>query len=398
MPITTPSGPTVNLFFKAAFNNTLLNIPSGESLRTEVIVTFGNSGTRGGGGASASSIDINGNGTVDADEANVRSVPTRVTRNLPVLDQCNDTVQLSDTLSTTGASYSNVNDPSGLLTGVGISSTGSYQLSATVSGTGTVTNTVTLKGTDTFVTVQVPTGQVDELGNPIFAPVQIPCCVAADLTASSSVDVTEPTGFNDGDYCTYTQGGWGATPNGNNPASLLANNFGAVYSGGVEVGIIGAGGFSMKFTSASAVAAYLPAGGPGGPSILTSDLVNPTSTSSRVFGGQVLALQINVDFSDAGVTNNATGKFGDLKFANLVAGSQLKKGVEVLLTLTATQAAALNGKTVRQILADANMALGGGGLPSYAGSISELNAIADFLNNSFDNCVVTAGATDYLVR
>jgi hypothetical protein len=114
---TIPAGATVNLFFTASFNNNILAIPSGESLRTEVIVTFGNAGTRGGGGASATNIDINGNGSLDTDEANVRSVPTRLTRNLPAMEQCNDTVQLTDSLTaTSGASYSDVSDPSGLLT------------------------------------------------------------------------------------------------------------------------------------------------------------------------------------------------------------------------------------------------------------------------------------------
>ena len=65
-----------------------------------------------------------------------------------------------------------------------------------------------------------------------------------------------------GQFCTYTQGGWGAPPNGGNPGTILANNFATVYpSGFVEVGVPGAAGFSMKFTSAAAIQAYLPAGG-----------------------------------------------------------------------------------------------------------------------------------------
>jgi hypothetical protein len=89
--------------------------------------------------------------------------------------------------------------------------------------------------------------------------------------------------FQDGDFCTYTQGGWGGTPNGNNPASILANNFATVYPSGVEIGIPGDDGYSMKFTSAAAIGAYLPATKTAG--TLTDDLVNPTSSSSGVFGG-----------------------------------------------------------------------------------------------------------------
>jgi hypothetical protein len=58
----------------------------------------------------------------------------------------------------------------------------------------------------------------------------------------------------------------------------------------------------MKFTTAAAVGAYLPAGGP--PDSLDVDLVNPSSSNSSVFGGQVLALQINVDFSAQNITGN----------------------------------------------------------------------------------------------
>ena len=51
--------------------------------RFEVIVTFGNSGPRGGSGASGKNIDINGNGSIDTQEACVRSVPTRLTVAVP---------------------------------------------------------------------------------------------------------------------------------------------------------------------------------------------------------------------------------------------------------------------------------------------------------------------------
>jgi hypothetical protein len=42
------------------------------------------------------------------------------------------------------------------------------------------------------------------------------------------------------------------------------------------------------------------------------------------------------------------------------------------------------GKTINQVLTDANKALGGGALPSYASSISALNDIVDSINNMFD--------------
>jgi uncharacterized repeat protein (TIGR01451 family) len=176
-------------------------------------------------------------------------------------------------------------------------------------------------------------------------------------------------------YCGYTQGGWGSTPNGNNPGSLLANNFALVYRGGfVEIGIPGASGFSVKFTSAAAVKAFLPAGKSA--KALTADATNPTSTSAGVFGGQVLALQLNVDFSDAGVTGGSSGTFGDLVLKD--------------------PASPLNGKTVRQILAIANTALGGGNVSSHGVSIATLNAIADSFNQAFDNCQASAWANSHI--
>jgi len=168
-------------------------------------------------------------------------------------------------------------------------------------------------------------------------------------------------GMTNGLFCTYTQGGWGAPPNGGNPGSILANNFATVYPGGlVEVGRPGAGGFSMKFTSAAAIQAYLPAGGP--PRALSADATNPTASGAGVFGGQVLALQLNVDFSDAGVTG---GGLGDVVIND--------------------SSSPFFNQTVRQVLSAANRALGGGSLPAGV-TISELNMEVDQLNMAFDNC------------
>jgi hypothetical protein len=62
-----------------------------------------------------------------------------------------------------------------------------------------------------------------------------------------------------------------------------------------------------------------------------------------VFGGNVLALQLDVDFSDAGVLGGTSGlAFGDLRMCNF------------------TTLSALNGMTVRQYLALVNTLLGGG--------------------------------------
>ena len=80
-----------------------------------------------------------------------------------------------------------------------------------------------------------------------------------------------------GDYTTYTQGGWGAPPSCNNPGGLLANNFSRVYAGGsVSIG----GTYKLKFTSASAIQNFLPAGGNAG--VLTGNATN----SGQFCGGR----------------------------------------------------------------------------------------------------------------
>lgn len=171
--------------------------------------------------------------------------------------------------------------------------------------------------------------------------------------------------FAPGDFCTYTQGGWGAVPQGNNPGTILHNNFSTtVFGGFVEVGVPGSAGYSMQFTTADAITAYLPAGGK--PKPLDMDYLNPTTTKSGVFGGQVLALQLNVLYDSA---------FGSLTIIN-----------------TGTS---FDGMTVADVLGAANQALGGGALPSGY-TLPNLNDLASFLNQGFDNCLPSGWAQQYL--
>jgi hypothetical protein len=74
---------SINLHYQANFDNTVLKIPplGTSSLRVEVLVSLGNADALGGSGATATNIDINGNTTIDSDEANVRTVPSRIGRN-----------------------------------------------------------------------------------------------------------------------------------------------------------------------------------------------------------------------------------------------------------------------------------------------------------------------------
>ena len=177
-------------------------------------------------------------------------------------------------------------------------------------------------------------------------------------TATATVTITV-SGCVVGVSTTYTQGGWGANPNGNNPGALLAARFATVYPLGVQVG----GARALKFTSAAAVAAFLPQGGTAG--VLSASATNPTSSAAGVLAGQVLALQLNVDFSTVGIT-----KFG---LGNQIVGS-----------------GKLAGYTVAQVLALANAVMGGGALPTGV-TISDINGVADSINQNYDNGTVDRG-------
>ncbi len=148
-------------------------------------------------------------------------------------------------------------------------------------------------------------------------------------------------GWEDGDMVSYSQDSWGGDPTMNAAAALLLAQFNFRYPAGVEVGISGAAGFSLAFTSASAILDYQPASGTF--AALNSDLLDPTSSASGAYGGFVLALQLDVDFTDSGNVSGTSGLlFGDLRLCGL------------------TTTPAYNGMTVRQFLGEMNVALGAG--------------------------------------
>ncbi len=193
------------------------------------------------------------------------------------------------------------------------------------------------------------------------------------LFVATAVAQPDPCLINPGDYRTQTQGGWGANCHGGNPGCILQNNFSAVFPSGITVGGI----YTMHFSSAAAVANYLPSTATA--NTLTGNLVDPVTTPSGVFGGQVLTLKINVAFSDAAVSGFPSG-LGYLK---------VQYGV-----YSATGEFA--GWSVYQILNLANQVLGGNTAALPVGiSISDLNDVVDAINNNFDNGTINLG---YLIR
>ena len=177
-----------------------------------------------------------------------------------------------------------------------------------------------------------------------------------------------------GTFTTYTQGGWGAPPNGGNPGALLEANWSDVFSA-PDWALIGGspwmasdGERSARWTTAHAVELYLPAGGTG--KILgNSDFNNPTNLQAGVFGGQLLAATINVAFDDAGLlgTHDGTMRLGDLVYVDCVAAELL-------------------GATVDEVLAWAHDVIGRGSNDVPAGvGLVDLQSALDVLNNNFDN-------------
>lgn len=356
------SDQTRELRYTAVFDNTdaLLQLAPGSPVRAEVIVTFGNATVN---GNSTPNVDINGNGTIDADEARVRSVPSRLDLTVPSPTDGNGSPTLSDTVddiaATGDVTFSNVNINLGATSGT---------VTATVNGGangGTITNCAHLTSAD----------QTVNSGGSTFTTVQ-----GIDLQACSTINVggTPPTctsgapgcGWDPGDMRTFTQNEYGDGSSAG--GAVVGLNFSATFGGaGLTIG----GANTIEFTNANAVFAYLPQTGPAG--VLTGSLSDPITSSAGELGGEVLALQLNVDFSAANVLPS-TADLGSLYFCNF------------------TAVPSLNGQTVGGFLDAANVLLGGGGgslSPSVTASVAAAvnSAFVDGAPSSFAQTSLQVG-------
>jgi hypothetical protein len=381
-------GETVNLLYTAEFDNGLLQVGLGESVRLEVIVSFGNSGVRGGSGASAKNIDISGNGSLDADENLVRSVPCRVTMGLPGdTTTCNQEVTLTDTNDTDHISASGTVGYSNYSTDIG-GGTGTElfdgavvpdnvaqmrSLSVDVDGGadgGTITNTADLTGSDASVFVQ--TGIDPVTFEPIGYFVKI--CTALDLSDSWAVTVGAAGGdFTADDFCTADQSdvGWGFQ--GNSPGSsgkLLTDNFSTLYpaSNYFQVGST----YRLEADSAGKIQNFLPQTGTSGKLTSNYTITNSGSqtTAAGKLGGEVAALKLNVDFSANNLLTHSAGlTFGDLYYCP--SGSD-----------------DLKGKKISEILTTAAQVMGGAlASPPSGYTYATLDELLQNLNQSFKSGV-----------
>lgn len=177
-------------------------------------------------------------------------------------------------------------------------------------------------------------------------------------TAQATVKITGSSAA--GVFTTYKQDQWG----GSIARSLLTSNFASVYPGGLKVG----GTYTITLTSAAAVDTLLPAG--GAPQVLTRSYTNPRTTPAGELAGQVVALKLNVDFSNAGIT---------------------KPGLAALKVAKE----ALAGYTVAQVLALAETVLGGDKSALPAGV--DLNKLKDACKKINENYEKGEHDRDFLV-
>lgn len=147
-----------------------------------------------------------------------------------------------------------------------------------------------------------------------------------------------------------------------NPGNIRDLHFLSVFPSGLVVGH--SSGFTLKLSLASDVEKFLPAGGQ--PKALDKNYVDPKSTKAGVFGGQVVALKMNIAFSDADKIGSGSIKLGSL-----------------IVT-----AGPLAGKTVYEVLDIVNLSLSGGTTPY---SYSQLNDAATAINENFNEGKVNKG-------
>lgn len=168
-----------------------------------------------------------------------------------------------------------------------------------------------------------------------------------------------------GEYCTFTQGGWGAKCSGNNPGCLRDQGFPGAFPTGLRIGDLagpdGAGnGFTAHWTTSQAVEDFLPAGGTSG--ALTGDLVDATTTPAGNIAGQLVGVKLDVAIA---------GLPDDMHLLGCVAPN-------------------LRDLTVAQLIAAADAAVATGTLPPGV-SFSDLAEALTAVNENFDNCTANEG-------
>jgi len=168
-----------------------------------------------------------------------------------------------------------------------------------------------------------------------------------------------------GQFRTQSQGGWGVNPVGENPGTYLRDNFANAYPTGLTIGCP-AGGYTVYYSSASAITEFLPAGGTA--MVLTANAINPAAKSIKnVLIGQVTALALNLGFD----YNNPNFAPAEENLGNMIIGSGPFAGLSVI-----------------QFLGIANDVIGGCNTTYTADAINET---ASLINGNFIDGTMDGG-------
>ena len=168
------------------------------------------------------------------------------------------------------------------------------------------------------------------------------------------------------DFTTFTLGGWGATPQGNNPGTYLDAHFAAAFPNGLKVPRKDSAGSDIILSSANEVRNFLRA-------VQKSPFSNAQVAKyvPSTLEKQFVALTLNVGFDDAdpnfGVSSTP---LGNLKLHDLSGGLE-----------------AANGLTIRQVLQYASDFLDGikDPLNPFKNmSAGNLTMLLGYLNEAFD--------------
>jgi hypothetical protein len=189
--------------------------------------------------------------------------------------------------------------------------------------------------------------------------------IATSAALSALSTPASATTFANGEFFSFDQNIWGADPANGPPSSILSADFFTVFfPAGAVFGNPAPGGFVMDFSGPDALLSYLPQS--GAPAALDHSTSDPPSTSAGVFGGQVVALRLNIAFSDAGLF------FDPLNFGATVAHPPGVAFGDLILTGFTGSLAGLDGLTLRQFQDTVNIMLGGGAEPYSIADISQL--------------------------
>ncbi len=179
-----------------------------------------------------------------------------------------------------------------------------------------------------------------------------------------TIQKNQPPGLS-GLYRTETQEDWGGDPLVDPAAMYLAVNFDRAFPLGVTIGT--ASGFSARFTSADAVAAFIPQRGPAGS--LGRNWVNPTVLDNSL-AGNTLALAINTGF--------------DAFFADFSPGT-----VPLQDMMVDGPSSPFFGLSVAEVLALANQALAGQEDPRF--TADQIDDCVTRINMNFRHGLIDLG-------